>query len=457
MRKYLLALASVLALLGPAQAADTTVSAMTGASALGGTELFYCVQGGADRKCTPAQINTYVASLWGTGVATFLTTPTSANLRAALTDEVGTGAAYFVGGALGTPASGTATNLTGLPISTGLTGAGAGVLTWMGTPTSANLASALTDETGSGAAVFGTAPTISSLNATTAMTLAFLTGSTQCLQVNTSGVVSGTGSACGAGGAGVSSIAGNTGAFTLNATSGITNSTNDIVCSQGSSSQFGCVKVDNSTITAAAGVISAAPTSAVPSTQTGTNYAIVNGDRAKVIYLSNAAAQTPTLPSAATLTNSNGWYVTACNINAGIQTITPTTSTIGGAASLALPGGSAASPRCVNIVSDGTNYLLVPSANTYNIASGTASLGTSAISAGTCASAVTVSAPGVVTTDVITVGFNGDPTATTGYLPTAMLTLVPYPTANNINIKACNLTGSSITPAAVTVNWRVGR
>jgi hypothetical protein len=52
----------------------------------------------------------------GSGIATFLATPTSANLRAALTDEVGSGAAYFVGGALGTPASGTATNLTGLPL-----------------------------------------------------------------------------------------------------------------------------------------------------------------------------------------------------------------------------------------------------------------------------------------------------------------------------------------------------
>lgn len=58
----------------------------------------------------------------GTGVATFLATPSSANLRGALTDEVGTGAAYFVGGALGTPASATLTSATGLPLSTGVTG-----------------------------------------------------------------------------------------------------------------------------------------------------------------------------------------------------------------------------------------------------------------------------------------------------------------------------------------------
>lgn len=76
-------------------------------------------------NATGLPIATGVANL-GTGIATFLTTPSSANLRAALTDEVGTGAAYFVGGALGTPASGTATNLTGLPIA-GITGLGTGV------------------------------------------------------------------------------------------------------------------------------------------------------------------------------------------------------------------------------------------------------------------------------------------------------------------------------------------
>jgi hypothetical protein len=42
---------------------------------------------------------------------------------------------------------------------TGLSSLGTGVATWLGTPSSANLLSAITDETGSGALVFGTAPT----------------------------------------------------------------------------------------------------------------------------------------------------------------------------------------------------------------------------------------------------------------------------------------------------------
>jgi hypothetical protein len=43
---------------------------------------------------------------------------------------------------------------------TGITSFGAGVATWLGTPSSANLAAAVTDETGSGALVFATSPTL---------------------------------------------------------------------------------------------------------------------------------------------------------------------------------------------------------------------------------------------------------------------------------------------------------
>ena len=61
--------------------------------------------------------------------------------------------------ALGTPSSATLTNATGLPISTGVSGLGTGVATFLATPSSANLLSALTTKTGTGNAVFSASPT----------------------------------------------------------------------------------------------------------------------------------------------------------------------------------------------------------------------------------------------------------------------------------------------------------
>jgi len=67
-------------------------------------------------------------SSFGTGVATFLGTPSSANLAAAVTGETGSGALVFatsptlVTPVLGTPTSATLTNATGLPLTTGVTG-----------------------------------------------------------------------------------------------------------------------------------------------------------------------------------------------------------------------------------------------------------------------------------------------------------------------------------------------
>lgn len=70
-----------------------------------------------------------------------------------------TSAILVSGGALGTPSSGTLTNATGLPISTGVSGLAAGIATFLVTPNSANLISAVTDETGTGALVFANTPT----------------------------------------------------------------------------------------------------------------------------------------------------------------------------------------------------------------------------------------------------------------------------------------------------------
>lgn len=66
----------------------------------------------------------------------------------------------FTTPALGTPASGVLTNATGLPVDTGISGLGSGVATFLATPSSSNLAAAVTGETGSGALVFATSPTL---------------------------------------------------------------------------------------------------------------------------------------------------------------------------------------------------------------------------------------------------------------------------------------------------------
>lgn len=99
-------------------------------------------------SCSGLPISTGVSGL-GTNVAT------------ALQVNVGTAGAVLVnGGVLGTPSSGTLSSCSDLPISTGVSGLGTNVATFLGTPSSANLAAALTDETGSGSAVFSTAPTL---------------------------------------------------------------------------------------------------------------------------------------------------------------------------------------------------------------------------------------------------------------------------------------------------------
>lgn len=85
--------------------------------------------------------------------------------------------------------------------------------------------------------------------------------------------------------------------------------------------------------------------------QTGTSYTFVTGDSAKLVTFSNASATAVTLPVATTSGFGAGFSLDTQNLGAGTVTITPTTSTINGVATLVLTTNKGCS-----ITSDGTNY-----------------------------------------------------------------------------------------------------
>ncbi len=95
------------------------------------------------------------AILAGNGTAISAATTTGTGSTAVLSTSP-----TLVTPALGTPSAAVLTNATGLPVSTGISGLGSGVATFLATPSSANIVTAVTDETGTGALVFGTSPTL---------------------------------------------------------------------------------------------------------------------------------------------------------------------------------------------------------------------------------------------------------------------------------------------------------
>jgi hypothetical protein len=105
--------------------------------------------------------------------------------------------------------------------------------------------------------------------------------------------------------------------------------------------------------------------------------------------------------------------------------------------------------------------LATPSVGTVvsKIAYGSQALGTTLISANSCATAINVSATNVVATDVMLISTNLDISTQTGYSFTNIDGLKVYWWASSgyVNFHVCNGTSSSITPGAVTLNWSILR
>ncbi len=91
-------------------------------------------------------------------------------------------------------------------------------------------------------------------------------------------------------------------------------------------------------------------TGLIVNAQTGTTYTYLTGDYGKLVTHTNAGSIAGTLPQAGASFPAN-WFMFVQNRGAGVLTITPTTSTVDGAATLVLNQNEGAI-----VVSDGTNY-----------------------------------------------------------------------------------------------------
>jgi len=108
--------------------------------------------GTATGSITSAQMATSVSDETGTGNLVFSNSP------------------VLVTPNIGIPSFATLTSATGLPISTGVSGLATGIATFLTTPSSANFAAALTDESGTGLVVLNTSPNINTSITTSSAT-----------------------------------------------------------------------------------------------------------------------------------------------------------------------------------------------------------------------------------------------------------------------------------------------
>jgi len=217
---------------------------------------------------------------------------------------------------LGTPSSVTLTNGTGLPISTGVSGLGTGVATFLATPSSVNLIGAITDETGSGALVFANTPTLITPN------IGAATGTSLSLTGNLSAAAGNFSSTLSAGASTLASLTVN-GAASLGGTLGVT----------GATTLSSLTASGNSTLTTltTTGAATFSSTVSIP-TGAGLNKVLVSDANGGATWNSNPNAAFRLVSSSATYTVSatDDKYVIYSNAATGTISLPAITSTMSG-------------------------------------------------------------------------------------------------------------------------------
>jgi hypothetical protein len=164
------------------------------------------------------------------------------------------------------------------------------------------------------------------------------------------------------------------------------------------------------------------------------------------------------------LANGIGWEVTSTGGFQSTDTVNNPQDTwtqgSGGDSTCVLNTTSNSFTDCIKAgvrqVSVGPSGGFVPYSLT--VATAASALNTAAIASGAC-NTTTIAVTGITAADSIMWNPSGSIKAVTGYVPSTSggLSITPYLTSGNVNFDVCNWSAGSITPGAVTIDWRVIR